>query len=316
MTTFLAQRLLSILLTALIVSVLVVLLVHTVPGNIVQQMLGQLGAGSTEARATLEAYFGLDRPIYVQYLNWLGELLRGSLGQSWNQGTPVLELVLRAFWVSAELAVLSLLFALVVGSVLGVVAAILRDTIADLAIQAFNVLGLSLPAFWVGAMMLVVASNVFSWGPPFRYVGPLDNPGMNAQIMVLPTLALGLFNAAAISQFVRDLVLGTVRRDFVRTATAKGVSRSTVYAKHVFQNILVPLTSFVGVIFIGILGGVVAIEAVFNLPGIGRLILWALQTRDYPVVQGGIFLMAIVTLLVNLVVDILYAVFDPRINYA
>ena len=316
MTSFLAQRLLSMLFTALFVSILVVLLVHAVPGNIVQQMLGQLGAGSTEARATLEAYFGLDRPIHVQYLDWLRDLMRGSLGESWNQGTPVLDLVLRAFWVSAELAVLSLLFALVVGNVLGIIAAILRDTVADIAIQAFNVLGLSLPAFWVGAMMLVVASNVFSWGPPFRYAGPLENPALNAQIMVLPTLALGLFNAAAISQFVRDLILGTVQRDFVRTATAKGVSRSVVYGKHVFRNILVPLTSFAGVIFIGILGGVVAIEAVFNLPGIGRLILWALQTRDYPVVQGGIFLMAIVALLVNLVVDILYAIFDPRITYS
>ncbi|MDR9392014.1 MAG: ABC transporter permease [Trueperaceae bacterium] len=316
MTSFLAQRLLSMLLTALLVSVLVVLLVHTVPGDIVQQMLGQLGAGSEEARATLEAYFGLDRPVHVQYLDWLGQLLNGSLGESWNQGTPVLTLVLRAFWVSVELAVLSLAFALVVGCVLGIVAANLRDTVADVAIQAFNVLGLSLPAFWVGAMMLVVASNVFSWGPPFRYVGPLDDLALNVQIMFLPTLALGLFNAAAISQFVRDLILGTIGRDFVRTATAKGVPRSVVYAKHVFRNILVPLTSFTGVIFIGILGGVVAIEAVFNLPGIGRLILWALQTRDYPVVQGGIFVLAIVTLLVNLIVDILYAVFDPRITYA
>lgn len=316
MASFLAQRFLSMLLTALIVSFLVVLLVHTVPGNIVQQMLGQVGAGSSEARATLEAYFGLDRPMHVQYLDWLGELMRGSLGESWNQGTPVVDLVLRAFAVSAELAVLSLIFALVVGSVLGILAAILRGTFVDLAIQALNVLGLSLPAFWVGAMMLVVASNVFGWGPPFRYVGPIAGPGINAQIMVLPVLALGLFNAAAISQFVRDLILGTVRRDFVRTATAKGVSRTSVYARHVFHNVLVPFTSFAGVIFIGILGGVVAIEAVFNLPGIGRLILWALQTRDYPVVQGGIFLLAIVTLLVNLVVDMLYALFDPRITYA
>ncbi|HRP47098.1 MAG TPA: ABC transporter permease [Trueperaceae bacterium] len=316
MTSFLAQRFLSMLLTALIVSILVVLLVHAVPGNIVQQMLGQLGAGSSDARATLEAYFGLNRPMHMQYLDWLGELMRGSLGDSWNQGTPVVNLVLRAFAVSAELAVLSLLFALLVGSLLGIAAALFHDTVVDLGIQAFNVLGLSLPAFWVGAMMLVVASNVFGWGPPFRYAGPLDNLQLNAQIMVLPMLALGLFNAAAISQFVRDLVLEAVRLDFVRTATAKGASRTTVYAKHTFRNILVPLTSFTGVIFIGILGGVVAIEAVFNLPGIGRLILWALQTRDYPVVQGGVFLMAAVTLLVTLAVDFLYAVFDPRITYA
>lgn len=316
MTNFLAQRFLSMLLTAAIVSVLVVLLVHTVPGNIVQQMLGQLGAGSPEARATLEAYFGLDRPLHVQYFDWLRQLSGGSLGESWNQGTPVLELVWRAFAVSAELAVLSLLFALLVGCILGILAAVLKDTIVDVAVQAFNVLGLSLPAFWVGAMMLVVASSIFGWGPPFRYVGPFENLTLNAQIMVLPMLALGLFNAAAISQFVRDLILDTIRRDFVRTATAKGLSRSAVYARHVFRSILVPLTSFAGVIFIGILGGVVAIESVFNLPGIGRLILWALQTRDYPVVQGGIFLLAVVTLLVNLVVDILYAIFDPRITYA
>jgi len=292
------------------------MLVHAVPGNIVQQMLGQFGAGDTEARATLEEYFGLNRPVHMQYLDWLRDLMRGSLGESWNRGTPVRELVLNAFAVSGELAVLSLIFALVIGSVLGVLAALFRGNFVDLTIQAFNILWLSLPAFWVGAMMLVIASKAWGWGPPFRYASPLANLTLNAQIMVLPMLALGLFNAAAISQFVRDLILGTVRHDFVRTAIAKGVPRTTVYAKHVFRNIVVPLTSFAGVIFIGILGGVVAIEAVFNLPGIGRLILWALQTRDYPIVQGGIFVIAIVTLVVNLIVDVLYALFDPRISYA
>lgn len=316
MTNFLVQRLFTMMLTALAVSIVVVLLVHAVPGNIVQQMLGQVGAGSSEARATLENFFGLDRPLHLQYWDWLSQLLRGSLGESWNRGSPVTQLIFRAFAVTFELAILSLAFAFIVGTCLGLAASIWRGTFIDVLVQGFNVLGLSLPAFWVGAMFLVMGSNLFGWGPPLRYKGLFDDPAVNLQIMMLPVLSLGLFNAAAISQFVRDLVNTVVRQDYVRTAVAKGVSRHRIFFKHIFRNVLISLTSFTGVIFVGILGGVVAIEAVFNLPGIGRLILWALETRDYPVVQGGVFLLAVITLLVNLAVDLLYAVIDPRITYS
>lgn len=316
MTNFLINRLFTMMITAIAVSIIVVLLVHTVPGNIVQQMLGQVGAGSPEARATLESYFGLNRPLHIQYWDWVTNLSRGSLGESWNRGTPVETIIFRAFSVTFELALLSLAFAFLLGSFLGLVASIWRGTIVDALVQAFNVLGLSLPAFWVGAMFLVASSNLLDWGPPLRYKSLFEDPTTNLQIMLLPVLSLGLFNAAAISQFVRDLIQTVVRQDYVRTAVAKGVTRSRIFSKHIFRNVLIPLTSFTGVIFVGILGGVVAIEAVFNLPGIGRLILWALETRDYPVVQGGIFLLAIVTLLVNLIVDLLYALIDPRITYS
>ncbi|HEX7021790.1 MAG TPA: ABC transporter permease [Trueperaceae bacterium] len=316
MTQFLVNRLLAMLVTAVAVSIVAILVIHAVPGNIVQQMLGQLGAGSPEARATLEHFFGIDRPLYVQYWDWLTELSHGSLGQSWNQGTPVTGLLLNAFAVTLELTLLSLAFALVLGSCLGLLASMWRGTLLDVAIQAFNVLGLSLPAFWVGAMALVVASNVAGWGPPLFYSGPFSSPADNFQIMALPVLSLGLFNAAAISQFVRDLVDTVVRHDYVRTAVAKGVAHRRVFFKHVFRNILIPLTSFSGVILVGILGGAVAIESVFNLPGIGRLLLWAIETRDYPVLQGGIFLVAIITLIINLVIDLLYAAIDPRVTYA
>lgn len=302
--------------TLLGVTIIVVLLMHAVPGSIVEQMLGQLGAGNAAAKQTLMSFFGLDKPLYAQYWDWLRNLLQGSLGTSWNQGAPVTSLVFGAFAVTAELAVLSLAFAIIVGSTLGLVASLFRNGPVDNAIQVFNILGLSLPAFWVGAMFLVGASNVFSWGPPLQYQGPFSDLSSNFQIMFLPVISLGFFNAAAMSQFVRDLVSTVETRDFVRTAIAKGLPQRRVFFGHVFRNVLIPLTSFAGVIFIGILGGIVAIEAVFNLPGIGRLLLWALDTRDYPVVQGGVFVLAIVTMVVNLIVDLLYGLIDPRITYS
>ncbi|MEX2534762.1 MAG: ABC transporter permease [Trueperaceae bacterium] len=316
MAKFLVTRILSMTVTAIAVSVVVMLLVHAVPGNIVQQMLGQLGAGSLEARASLESYFGLNRSLPVQYWDWVSTLLSGSLGTSWNRGIPVEQLVFTAFQVTLQLGLLSLAFATVVGVILGIISSLTKGRWPDTLIQSFNILGLSLPSFWVGAMFLVIASQYFDWGPPIRYRSFAQDPTVNLQIMLLPVLSLGLFNAAAISQFLRELIIGTERQEYVRTAYSKGLSGPHIYVKHIFRNVLIPLVSFIGVISIGVLGGVVAIESVFNLPGVGRLIISALQTRDYPLVQGGVLVLAGVTMLVNLIVDVLYVVIDPRITYS
>lgn len=315
MTRYIVNRLVSMVITLVLVTIVVVLLVHAVPGNIVDQMLGQVGAGSVTAKKTLENFFGLNRPVYIQYVDWVSQLFHGSLGTSWNQGSPVAALVINAFSVTAELAVLALAFAVIIGSLLGLTAARFRNGLVDTIVQGFNVLGLSLPAFWVGAMALVAASNLFGWGPPLQYRGPFSSLSSNIEIMFLPVISLGLFNAAAMSQFVRDLVENVEQEDFVRTAVAKGVPANRVFFGHILRNVLIPLTSFAGVIFVGILGGIVAIEAVFNLPGIGRLLLFGINTRDYPVVQGGVFFLAIVVMVVNLIVDLLYGLIDPRISY-
>lgn len=316
MANFLLNRIMTMIVTAFAVSVVVLLLIHAVPGDIVQQMLGQVGAGSPEARETLERFFGLNRSLPAQYWDWLKQLARGTLGNSWNRGIPVEQLLFTAFRVTIELGLLSLAFATVVGVTLGVISALSRGRWPDAFIQGFNILGLSLPSFWVGAMFLVAASGFFDWGPPIRYRSFAQDPIANMQIMFLPVISLGIFNAAAISQFLRELIVSSVRQDYVRTAVSKGLSARRVYVKHIFRNVLIPLVSFIGVISIGVLGGVVAIESVFNLPGIGRLIITALQTRDYPLVQGGVLMLAAVTMLVNLVVDILYGLIDPRITYS
>jgi peptide/nickel transport system permease protein len=313
MGTFLIKRVLALIVTALLSSVVVFLLVRAVPGDIVAQMIGQSG-NDPQVAASLRAFFGLDRPIYEQYLTWLGDALRGDLGTSWNQGLPVLEVVLRAFAVTIELGLLTLLFATVIGVPLGLLAGIFEGRPVDNFIQGINVLGLSAPVFWVGLMALIGASALFTWSPPLMYRAPTQDPGQNLQILLLPILSLGILQVAAYSQFVRQSVVSAMHQDYVRTAIAKGLPTRVVFFKHILRNILIPLITFMGLILIQILGGVVVIESLFALPGLGRLLLTSIQNRDFPLVQGGLLLVVIVAMLINLVVDLLYQYVDPRMR--
>jgi peptide/nickel transport system permease protein len=313
MGTFLVKRLVALIVTALLSSIVVFLLVRSVPGDIVAQMIGQAG-NDPQVAASLRAFFGLDRPLHLQYLAWLGNVLRGDLGTSWNQGLPVLEVVLRAFAVTIELGLLTLLFATSIGVPLGLIAGIYEGRPLDNVIQGINVLGLSAPVFWVGLMALIGASALFTWSPPLMYRSPAQDPGQNLQILLLPILSLGLLQAAAYSQFVRQSVVSAMHQDYVRTAIAKGLPTRIVFFKHVLRNILIPLITFMGLILIQILGGVVVIESLFALPGLGRLLLTSIQNRDFPLVQGGLLLVVIVAMLINLVVDLLYQYVDPRMR--
>jgi peptide/nickel transport system permease protein len=313
MATFLARRLIASLITALLASIVVFLLVRAVPGDIVAQMLGQAGDDPRTA-ASLRAFFGLDRPLPVQYLDWLGSAATGDLGTSWNQGRPVAEVVFRAFLVTLELGLLTLLLATLVGVPLGLVAGLNEGRWLDHAIQAVNVTGLAAPVFWVGLMALIGASAWLGWSPPIRYRGPSENLWQNLEILLLPILSLGLLQAVAYSQFVRQSVVAAMGQDYVRMALAKGLPMRLVIFKHVLRNILVPLVTFMGLILIQIMGGVVVIESLFALPGLGRLLLTSIQNRDFPIVQGGLLLVVTVALLINLIVDVLYRLVDPRMR--
>lgn len=313
MGTYLVKRLLALIVTALLSSVVVFVLVRSVPGDIVAQMIGQSGNDPRVAES-LRAFFGLDRPVHVQYLTWLGDVLQGDLGTSWNQGRPVVEIVLLAFSVTIELGLLTLLFATLIGVPLGLIAGIYEGRLADNLIQGINVLGLAAPVFWVGLMALIGASAAFSWSPPLLYRAPTQDLGQNLQILLLPILSLGILQAVAYSQFVRQSVVAATQQDYVRTAIAKGLPTRVVFFKHILRNILIPLITFMGLILIQILGGVVVIESLFALPGLGRLLLTSIQNRDFPVVQGGLLLVVIVAMLINLVVDLLYRYVDPRMR--
>ncbi|MCC7282008.1 MAG: ABC transporter permease [Acetobacteraceae bacterium] len=307
------RRLAAAAVAALLSALLVFLLMRAVPGDIVGQMLGQSGTDRT-AEAALRSFFGLDRPLHLQFIDWLGRTLRGDLGTSWYQGRQVSAMIGEAFGVTLELASITLVISTLIGVPLGMLAGIRKGSRIDAAIQGFAMLGLSAPVFWTGLMLLVGAVALFGWSPPFAYSGPTEDLGENLSMLLLPVASLALLQAAAYAQFVRGLMVDELARDHIRTAIAKGLPPRTVYGTHALRNVLIPLTTFIGLILVQILGGVVVIESLFSLPGLGRLILSALQGRDYPVVQVALLFVVLIAITVNLVIDLLYGLFDPRVR--
>lgn len=312
MANYLLKRLGASILTALIATFLIFFLVRLVPGDAVAQMMGQ--AGGPEAEAVLRAFFGLDQPLHMQYLAWLGDTLRGNLGVSWTRGIPVSEMIFSAFMVTLQLGLVTLAVATLIGVPLGIVAGIYEGKPLDTAIQGFNVIGLSAPVFWVGLMLLVAVSSLFAWSPPLRFVPPTQSLADNIAILVLPVLSLALLQVAAYSQFVRQNVVSALQEQYVRTAIAKGMPTRIVFFKHILRNVMIPIVTFMGLILIQILGGVVIIESLFALPGLGRLLLTAIETRDYPLVQGALLLVVLVAMTINLIIDIAYCAIDPRLR--
>ncbi len=312
MGRYLIKRLAASLLTALLASMLVFMLVRLVPGDVVAQMMGQAG-GETAAGAMRE-FFGLDQPIYVQYFRWLMQVLQGDLGTSWTRGLPVTMLIGQAFLVTLEIGLLTLFIATIIGVPLGILAGIYEDRPLDNIIQSINVVGLSAPVFWVGLMLLVGVSSMFAWSPPLRYVPPTRSLFDNLSILALPIASLALLQIAAYSQFVRQNVVSALHQEYVRTAVAKGVPVRTIFFKHILRNVLIPIVTFMGLILIQILGGVVIIESLFALPGLGRLLLTAIETRDYPVLQGALLIVVVAAMVVNLLVDLAYRLIDPRVR--
>lgn len=312
MASYLAKRLGASILTAFLATILVFLLVRLVPGDVVAQMMGQ--AGGEAAERSMREFFGLDRPLYMQYLAWIGNVLQGDLGTSWTRGMPVSRMVGAAFLVTLEIGLVTLLVATLVGVPLGVVAGIREGGTLDTVIQSFNLVGLAAPVFWVGLMLLVGASSLLAWSPPLRFVPPTRSLADNLEILILPVASLGLLQAAAYSQFVRQNVVSALHQEYVRTAVAKGVPVRLIFFKHILRNVLIPIITFMGLILIQILGGVVIIESLFALPGLGRLLLTAIETRDYPVVQGALLVVVVAAMTVNLVVDLAYRLIDPRLR--
>ena len=312
MTGMLLRRVAASAVTALLASLVVFLLVRAVPGNVVQQMLGQ--TSDPAAAQALREFFGMDRPVYVQYLDWLTSALSGDLGTAWLTGAEVAGLVWNALVVTLELTLLALLLATVIGVPLGLVAGMREGRPVDSLVQSFSVLGLSTPIFWLAVMLLVGVSAVFGWSPPLSYRSPAESLGDNLTMMVLPVLSLAMLQAAAYAQFVRQSVVSAVNEQYVVTARAKGMPERTVLFKHILRNIMVQLITFQGLLVVQILGGAVVIESIFGLPGLGRLLLTSITARDYPVVQGGLLVVVVMALLVNLTIDVLYRVIDPRLK--
>ncbi len=298
------------------VLVAVFLLIRLVPGDVVTQLIG-LEASLPRGRAEeLRRLFGIDRPIAVQFADYMAAVARGNLGKSLRTGRPVGPELARRFPVTIQLAMMGLLVAIAIGVPIGILAALRRGKVADYAASAFVLLGLSVPSFWLAILIILLFSLQLGWLPPTGYVSPGEDFVGNLQHMVLPALSLGLVLAAASTRIVRSSLLEILGRHFIRTARAKGLRERAVVLRHALRNALIPVVTVIGLQFGTLLGGTVIIEQIFSLPGIGRFALEGINLRDYPVVQGAVLAIALSFTLVNLFVDMCYGFLDPRIRYS
>jgi len=302
-------------LTLLGLTVLVFLMLRLIPGTVVEQMIGADAIVSPEMVAQLKRFFGLDEPWYVQYARWLGGLTQGDLGTSWRTGKPVIRLILERLPVTIELTLLAVSGALALGIAAGIVSAIRRDRAVDNTVRVGALLGLSVPVFWQGTMLILFFSIHLRWMPPVVWVDLFTDPRGNLTIMLLPALCLGTASAANIARTTRACMLDVLRSEYVRTASAKGLAGRAVVLKHALKNALIPIVTVAGLQMGILLGGTVVVEEVFTLPGVGRLVLWSIYQRDYPLTQSTILFVAIMFMAINLAVDVVYGFLDPRIRY-
>jgi peptide/nickel transport system permease protein len=315
MLTFLLQRLGLALVSLFGVLVLVFLMVRLVPGDVVTNLIGIDGTVSEEQRASLRRLFGLDLPLHTQFGVWFGGLVQGDLGSSLRTNRTVVEDLALRFPVTLQLAVFSLLIALVIAVPLGVAAATNRGKALDTLSSVFALLGIAAPSFWIAILCILFFSLQLRWFPPSGYVLFSEDPIGNLKSMFLPSLALGLSLAAATTRIVRSSLLEVLLLDYTRTARAKGLSERLVVYRHAFRNALIPVVTVIGLQVGNLLGGTVIIEQIFGLPGIGRFALEGINLRDYPVVQGAVLVVAAGFVLVNVLVDVLYALIDPRVRF-
>jgi peptide/nickel transport system permease protein len=312
MRTYMLKRVLSLVPTLIGVTILVFLMIRFIPGTVVDQLIGTEGRVDESTKAAMRAFFGLDQPLYMQYWNWVSGILRGDFGQSWRSGLPVSKMIFDRLAVTAELGLLALLISLLVGIPLGTLSAVRENTFLD---HVVRVVSLSVPIFWQAAMLILALSLWFNWVPPVDFASPIKDPISNLTQMMLPAMALGTVVAAQVMRMTRSSLLDVMRADYVRTARAKGLAEGLVVRRHAFKNALIPIVTVIGVQIGYLLGGAVVTEQVFTLPGVGRLVLDAVGQRDYPLVQGTILFIALLFMLSNLIVDLLYAYLDPRIRY-
>jgi len=316
MYQYILRRLALLVPTVLGVSVLVFLFVHLVPGDIIDVQVGTTMGITPEQLQGLREYYGLDKPLHIQYLGWIGSLLRGDMGISIRSGQTVVKEILTRYPVTLELTLAAALVALCLGVPLGIVSALRRNSLVDLAARFLALLGLSLPHFWIGTLLILLLSRSLRWMPNTAgFVDLAADPFMNLKQIIFPAIALGAGMAAAVMRQTRSSMLDVLSQDYVRTARAKGLNERIVLLRHCLKNALIVIITILGIQIGYLLGGTVVVEEVFALPGIGRMMLNAILQRDYALVQGVGLFIALNFALINLIADIAYAIADPRIHY-
>lgn len=317
MRTYLAKRLLLIVPTLFGVAAVVFLIMRVIPGDVTLLILGgdQTGRIDPQQLAAMRRQLGLDQPIWVQFGTWLWGVLRLDFGTSLWTGQPVIEEVLIRLPLSLEVAILATIISVLLAIPLGMLAAVRQDSWVDYVIRVGSIGGQAIPSFWVGILVILFLVIYFGWGPPLEFTPPWVDPWANFQQLVWPVVTVGYRYAAVTTRMTRSTVLEVLREDYIRTAWAKGLRERAVVIRHALKNAMLPVITLVGTEFAFLIGGLVVTETVFTLNGVGRFVVDAVAHRDYPVVQALVFLIALCFVVVNLLIDLTYAWFDPRIRY-
>jgi peptide/nickel transport system permease protein len=312
--TYVAKRLAIAVLTLFGMSVVIFVLLRLAPGDIVDILFAAAGYVDPEEKAAILKELGLDKPVWLQYATWLGQVFTGDLGKSYRYDVPAWEIIRPLLPVTIELAILSTIVSILLGVPAGVISAVRQDSSLDYVLRVVSLAGLSMPSFWLGMVIILGLVAWLEWIPPMTYVSPTENLGLHAVQFMLPALAVGYRSSALLMRITRSSVLEVLREDYIRTAWAKGQRERAVVWGHALKNAILPVITVIGIEFAFLIGGLVVTETVFNLPGVARFLVEAILWRDYPIVQNLVMIIAIVVILSNLVVDLLYGVLDPRVR--
>ena len=318
MRNYLIRRLILFVPTILLVLVVVFVVMRIVPGDPAIAILsGEGGDGifTDQELKDLQEQLGITGSIPTQFFHWLGDLARLDLGTSLTTGFPIKEDLQRRLPITFELAFMAAILSICIGIPIGIISAIRQDTLIDYVVRIFSMIGLAMPTFWVGVVMVLVMALYFDWSPPLGYAAPWKNPSTNLQQMIWPAIALSYSSNGLLARMTRAQLLEVMRQDYIRTAWAKGLRERSVTIGHALKNAALPILTLAGIQVGILLGGAAAIEIVFSVPGIGSLLIAAIFDRDYPTIQAVVLLIALTYLTTNFVVDLMYGWFDPRIRY-
>jgi len=314
MTSYLIRRILLMILTLFGMSVIIFVLLRLVPGNIADILFDSAGFIDPQEKALLEKELGLDLPLWMQYWSWISGFVQGDLGYSYVSELPAIDELAPRIPITAKLAGLALSFSVLIGLPLGVISAVKQNTWADYLVRVVSLSGLSLPSFWLGLLILMAFVAWAGYIPIYTDVPETWYEELG--LLIIPAAAVGFRASAIIMRLTRSSMLEVMRQDYVRTARSKGASENVINYKHALRNAILPVTTIIGIEAAFLIGGLIVTETVFNIPGVARFLVEAIQWRDYPIVQNLVMLIALITVVVNLIVDLLYAVLDPRIRYS
>ena len=313
MGAYIVRRLLLMVVTLVGMSILIFVMLRLVPGNITDIIFDSAGFVNPAQKKKIERELGLDQPIVVQYVNWIGGLARGDLGYAYVSEKPAIDEILPRIPVTAKLAALALIFSVLFGVPLGVLSAVRQNTAFDYVLRVMSLTGLSLPSFWLGLLILMACVHWFGWIPIYKSTP--EAPWKELALLSIPAAAVGFRASALIMRLTRSSMLEVLRQDYIRTARAKGASDTAVNYDHALRNAVLPVITIIGIEAAFLIGGLIVTETVFNIPGVARFLVEAIRWRDYPIVQNLVMFIAIIVVFVNFFIDLMYVVFDPRIKY-